>query len=391
MPEIKVECDCGQRYKFEVQPVNGRMPYPITCPVCGLDGTAKANTLLQQMASAPPPAPVIPTAMAAPASVAPAPASSGSNPVFTLISAPEGAAPAPAPLVAHATAPAPAPAMAAPPVPAPMAPPAVPGEKSKLRINIAHPSGGTAAPAAAQAPAAAPSPARRIVPGVAPAKKKALLEDAQPNLPLGIVGAVVGGFIGMMLWYWLIKVTEYKIGYAAWGVGVVTGLGARILGRAGTPVLGTVAGFCTLIAILGGQYMFAERWAERELGGMMAGLVDSIGGAVYDEQMKYAPEALKVQTDEEIKALYQKINESAPDAEELAEFKTTELQELKDMATGKLSKADYIKKMKGQADSAGAGALGFKERWELFKSTLDLFTIIFLLLGVTTAFKIGNG
>jgi hypothetical protein len=48
MMELKVQCDCGQKYKFDVEPVNNRMPYAVACPICGADGTGKANAILQQ-------------------------------------------------------------------------------------------------------------------------------------------------------------------------------------------------------------------------------------------------------------------------------------------------------------------------------------------------------
>jgi hypothetical protein len=50
---IKVQCACGQKYSFEVEPVDGRMPAPIACPVCGVDGTAVANDIIAQNSSAP--------------------------------------------------------------------------------------------------------------------------------------------------------------------------------------------------------------------------------------------------------------------------------------------------------------------------------------------------
>ena len=86
--EIKVQCDCGQKFKFDVEPVNGQVPFAVKCPVCGFDATPRANVILQQvLASAPPP-----------------PAS------------------APAPLSIAAAAPALAPAYTPPPAPAPMRP-----------------------------------------------------------------------------------------------------------------------------------------------------------------------------------------------------------------------------------------------------------------------------
>ena len=84
--ELKVVCQCGQKYKLDVDPVQGRMPYAVKCPICNTDGTAMANALLAQSAppaiapappSPPPPPPPIsgglrithaaPPAMAAPA------------------------------------------------------------------------------------------------------------------------------------------------------------------------------------------------------------------------------------------------------------------------------------------------------------------------------------
>ena len=72
MIELKVQCDCGQKYKFDVEPVNGRMPFTVNCPVCGLDGTEKANGLLQQMA-APPPVPAAPAGVRLGVAAPPAP------------------------------------------------------------------------------------------------------------------------------------------------------------------------------------------------------------------------------------------------------------------------------------------------------------------------------
>ena len=49
MVPIKIVCHCGQKYAFEVQPVNGRMPVAVNCPVCGRDGTIAANESIRKM------------------------------------------------------------------------------------------------------------------------------------------------------------------------------------------------------------------------------------------------------------------------------------------------------------------------------------------------------
>ena len=62
--ELKIVCQCGQKYKFDVEPVGGRMPFTVNCPVCQADGTMTANMRLAEhfrfvppppQASAPPP------------------------------------------------------------------------------------------------------------------------------------------------------------------------------------------------------------------------------------------------------------------------------------------------------------------------------------------------
>lgn len=85
--EIKIQCDCGQKFKFDVEPVNGRMPYAITCPVCGADGTTKANAIIAQSVPSPPVAPGIRIARP-----------QESVPVAQLLSAEPAESPSPPPL-----------------------------------------------------------------------------------------------------------------------------------------------------------------------------------------------------------------------------------------------------------------------------------------------------
>ena len=51
--DIKIDCPCGTRYGFDVEPENGRMPTTVACPTCGADGTDAANAILQSRAPRP--------------------------------------------------------------------------------------------------------------------------------------------------------------------------------------------------------------------------------------------------------------------------------------------------------------------------------------------------
>jgi hypothetical protein len=49
MIPVKIYCACGQKYAFDVQPMNGAMPVPVNCPVCQRDGTEQANQHLARL------------------------------------------------------------------------------------------------------------------------------------------------------------------------------------------------------------------------------------------------------------------------------------------------------------------------------------------------------
>lgn len=51
---VKILCACGQKYTFEVQPRDGRMPWLVACPVCKRDGTEEANRIIAGLLAADP-------------------------------------------------------------------------------------------------------------------------------------------------------------------------------------------------------------------------------------------------------------------------------------------------------------------------------------------------
>ncbi len=65
--EIKIVCGCGTKYKFDAEPIEGRMPWPVRCPGCGVEGTAQANEIIQAGPPAPVSIPTIPEPPALPA------------------------------------------------------------------------------------------------------------------------------------------------------------------------------------------------------------------------------------------------------------------------------------------------------------------------------------
>lgn len=48
---VKIQCSCGTKFSFDVEPVDGKMPVEIFCPKCGADATENANQTIQQSLS----------------------------------------------------------------------------------------------------------------------------------------------------------------------------------------------------------------------------------------------------------------------------------------------------------------------------------------------------
>ena len=236
-------------------------------------------------------------------------------------------------------------------------------------------------------PAAAPAAPAPSISQVASAYKSTMtLETGSTKsktdgdgLVKGILGALVAALVGMLGWYLLIKVTGYEIGYAAWGVGALTGFGSRLLGASGSTKLGVCAGLFAFLAIIGGQYLVVRSVATAEF--------DKISLGSYQEQLDSANAAVKLQADDEIKAFIAKQEETKVEdvsADRLKAFRETDLPKYRDFIDGKPSKAEFMSQASRALNSWGV-------HFELLKESLGVFTLLWLFLGVGSAYKLGSG
>jgi hypothetical protein len=215
--ELKVVCYCGQKYKFDVEPVDGRMPFTVNCPVCNVDGTPLANHLLREQAS--------------------------------------GSVPAPIPVMA---APMVAPLPAAVPIASPIT--AAPIAGSGVRIKTAAP----APPLSTPAPAAAPRPAGAPR---TPLMNKPLDSPKEFRMGLGILGAFLGAAVGGGLVYGFFMLSGFRFPLSGTAIGIFAGLGARWLARGTDSTLGGIAAALALATIVGVFYLM---YGEFYIGGIIS-------------------------------------------------------------------------------------------------------------------------
>jgi hypothetical protein len=205
----------------------------------------------------------------------------------------------------------------------------------------------------------------------------------------GLLGAFIGALIGMGVWYGLTVATGYRIGIVAWGVGALTGFGARMLGRDGNTALGVVSALFAAVAIIGGGTLAMHHMLMKEMGDLSS---PKILHEIYVEQAKEAKEAGPLETDAQIKAFIAKreeVPESQVTDEDLASFKKDDLPEIKELASGELTEEKFVQRHQSETKLATgiASAVGWVAA--LIGSVFSLWTILWLFLGCASAYKIG--
>jgi uncharacterized membrane protein YeaQ/YmgE (transglycosylase-associated protein family) len=91
-----------------------------------------------------------------------------------------------------------------------------------------------------------------------------MTQPARPNLTAGVLGAVVGALTGACAWALLVSVTNYKIGYAAVGVGALTGLLAGRFGG-GAPQLPVISAVVGLVGCFAGDLLSDAHQVAKEV------------------------------------------------------------------------------------------------------------------------------
>ncbi len=71
----------------------------------------------------------------------------------------------------------------------------------------------------------------------------------------GVVGSLVGGAIGALVWTGVSYATDYEIGWIAWGIGALAGAGMSLgLKGFGDTAAGVIAALIALGSVFGGKY-----------------------------------------------------------------------------------------------------------------------------------------
>lgn len=411
MIDTKIACQCGNRFKFGMDLVNGRAPDGLTCPTCGAPTTAACNALLDFF-SGKEPAP--PSAESRPVKEVKVTCACGARYKFDLELAERemsSAVTCPgcqadltplanqeilnysakhAPILAAPSA-APPPAAAATGI-AVVSDPFGPAPTGKSGPNLkpmevpkhVRPPPGTkpvAPPAGNASPAAKPDAQRPVA--------KPAAASGQPNLVMGIVGGVVGSLIGAVLWFAFLKSTAatpidpkstpFTTAWMGIILGVLAGVGARLLGRTKNPALGGAACVCATLTIGVMALQAMNAYTDRVLAPQLK--------TQYDTAFTNAVKAINA-TDAELKIIIARNTPSTTmDAtikvtdEAVQAYRAKELPVLRDLAAGKPSR----EKWEASKRSILRSYMPFEDAWQ---ESIGIIGLLFLLAGSLAAAKI---
>jgi hypothetical protein len=208
--------------------------------------------------------------------------------------------------------------------------------------------------------------------------------------PLSIILSLAGGLVGAAVWMGIAVGTGYEIGWIAWGIGVLVGFGSALGGGKGK----NAALFCAAVAvaaILSGKYFTVQHFYNKALEDVVS---TQLTRERYQQSLKDAKDFAAVKSEAEYPAFIAShdISESKDPKqvtrEEINDFKTHILPRLRELAADSLTYEKWKSDRTHRLHQMAGERVDFSRA---MKASLGLFDIIFMLLGISTAYRVGLG
>lgn len=208
--------------------------------------------------------------------------------------------------------------------------------------------------------------------------------------PKSILGAAGAAAVGALAWGGLSALTGYEIGYLAWGIGLIVGGAAAMLGGQGT-ASGVLCALLSLASIFLGKMLAIEFAGPAEIRKLVAA---EIKREYYDELAKDSADFAELK-DEEAYAGFmashgftEAASADAVTEEELDYFKANQVPRL---VAFHRDQPDYETWKASETDRAVDSVMENLPVAETAAENLNVIDIIFALLGIGTAYKLGAG
>lgn len=205
--------------------------------------------------------------------------------------------------------------------------------------------------------------------------------------PMGVIGTFLGAVVGALVWGGLTYATGYEIGYVAWGIGALVGIGAKLGGARGTTASGMAAALA-LVSIFVGKVLAVKFGAPAEIRKMAAG---QFTHERFDEVQKDAEAYASVTGEDELRQFLidRGYSEAAVPAavsfDEISKFKADQAHQLERFQSQHPTFEGW---QKGMTENAVTQVMARVSLPELVVENLGPVDALFAFFGISTAFKI---
>ncbi|MEM7756118.1 MAG: hypothetical protein AAF297_10845 [Planctomycetota bacterium] len=209
---------------------------------------------------------------------------------------------------------------------------------------------------------------------------------------MALIGAGIGGLLGAGIWAAVAHFLHVESGWIAWGVGGLCGMGVAVATSGGGGMLGGVLAAVVAIAAIGGGKYWAVSIVVDQGEAEFVEVVQDTMAMVTDEDMK------GLVTDEiasEWEASGRTVDWKDGASLDTAMYPIHYPQDLIEAGTARydaMSTAELDQMREDWADEiiAAVHGVALDSKMQGFESMWNLFDVIFVLLAVATAFKIGS-
>lgn len=201
-----------------------------------------------------------------------------------------------------------------------------------------------------------------------------------------ITGTVVA-LVGALIWSGIASVTGYEFGFIAWVIGGAVGMSVAMSGSAGEKAGLACAAFA-LLAILGGKYMVFSG-VKDDIAGMLSGSRDDVLH-IYETEMKAADAYSSAFDDISLRQFM--VDHNYSESYESGEVTSEELEYFKESEEPRISEYSYAKPAFDEWYQINiTDKLDQLSVFSLIEEDFNLMDVLFLILGIGTAFRLGRG
>lgn len=190
---------------------------------------------------------------------------------------------------------------------------------------------------------------------------------------LGCAGSALGAAVGAAIWFGVAHTTNYEVGWIAWGVGGLAGLGMMLGNRGGSgPIPGAVAALMAVLGIVSGKLLVFNT------------VIAPFAAAIHQDSASPREDLASMTAAENLEA--QGKDESLSD-EEWEKAHAAEVERIRPEIAG-LSDAqvrDRLAERKAALEKEFRAMAGR----QFFASMFGFMDIVFFALAMMTAYKLG--